>query len=79
MNVANRTGSTEHRMHSANLAKVGVDCSAKPKRAGAETQGRALIGAGLVGAGLAAICWCTPLLVRVSQAVGLNAWLAGVD
>lgn len=40
---------------------------------------RALITAGVVGAVIAAICCATPLLAIVFGAVGLTAWLGGVE
>ena len=79
MKDANPPGYTERRTHGTDVAKARVDRSVEPERTAAEQQGRALIGAGLVGAVFAAICCFTPLLVVVLPAVGLGAWLAGVD
>jgi mercuric ion transport protein len=40
---------------------------------------RGLITTGAIGALVAAICCATPLLAVVLGAMGLSAWLAGVD
>lgn len=67
------------RTNAADANGTGIDRFRKPERRGSGKQGRALIGAGLVGAGLAALCCATPLLAVLLPAVGLGAWLAGVD
>lgn len=40
---------------------------------------RTLLRTGLIGTAVAAICCFTPLLVLLLGAVGLSAWLGGLD
>ncbi len=39
----------------------------------------AVLGAGIVGAGIAALCCFTPVLVLSLGAIGLSAWIGGLD